>query len=53
MNKELIRLYWDIGKLIAERQKSEGWGKSVVLRLAEDLQQEFPGIIGFSVQNLW
>ena len=53
VNKELIRLYWDIGKLIAERQKSEGWGKSVVLRLAEDLQQEFPGIIGFSVQNLW
>ena len=53
VNKELIRLYWDIGKLIAERQKSEGWGKSVVLRLSEDLQQEFPGIIGFSVQNLW
>lgn len=53
VNKELIRLYWDIGKLIAERQKTEGWGKSVVVRLADDLQQEFPGILGFSVQNLW
>jgi predicted nuclease of restriction endonuclease-like (RecB) superfamily len=53
VNKELIRLYWDIGKLIAKRQKSEGWGKSVVMRLAVDLQQEFPGIKGFSVQNLW
>ena len=53
MNKELIRLYWDIGKLIAKRQKSEGWGKSVVVRLAVDLQQEFPGIKGFLVQNLW
>jgi predicted nuclease of restriction endonuclease-like (RecB) superfamily len=53
VNKELIRLYWDIGQLIARRQKSEGWGKSVVVRLADDLQQEFPGIKGFSVQNLW
>ena len=53
VNKELVGLYWDIGRLIAERQKSEGWGKSVVARLADDLQKEFPGIIGFSVQNLW
>ena len=42
MNRELIRLYWEIGKLIAKRQKSEGWGKSVVVRLAVGLQQEFP-----------
>jgi len=53
VNKELVSLYWDIGKLIAERQKREGWGKSVVVRLADDLQREFPGIKGFSVQNLW
>jgi len=30
VNKELIALYWDIGKLIEERQKTEGWGKAVV-----------------------
>ncbi|VEN75054.1 conserved hypothetical protein [Candidatus Desulfarcum epimagneticum] len=53
MNKELIGLYWDIGRLIAERQKVEGWGKSVVRKLASDLQAEFPGVRGFSVQNLW
>jgi len=53
VNKELVALYWDIGKLIAERQNREGWGKSVVEQLASDLQNEFPGVKGFSVQNLW
>ena len=53
VNKELISLYWDIGSSIIERQKRHGWGKSVVERLAADLQKEFPGIRGFSSQNLW
>jgi len=53
VNKELINLYWDIGKMIVERQEKEGWGKSVVERLSEDLQKEFAGLQGFSVQNLW
>lgn len=53
VNKELINLYWDIGKLIVERQKSSGWGKSIVETLSHDLQNEFPGITGFSVRNLW
>ena len=53
VNKELIDLYWDIGKMIVERQEKEGWGKSVVERLSKDLQKEFVGVLGFSVQNLW
>lgn len=53
VNRELIRLYWDIGGMIAERQKTEGWGKSVVERLAADIRHEFPGVSGFSVQNIW
>ena len=53
VNKELVALYWDIGKMIAGRQKRAGWGKSVVKRLADDLQNEFPGVKGFSIQNLW
>lgn len=53
VNKELINLYWDIGKMIAERQKKHGWGKAIVETLARDLQTEFPGMQGFSVQNLW
>ena len=53
VNKELISLYWDLGKQITEKQKQLGWGKSVVDNLARDLQKEFPGIKGFSSQNLW
>lgn len=53
VNKELIGLYWDIGRLIGERQESEGWGKSVVETLAADLQMEYPGMAGFSASNLW
>lgn len=53
VNKELISLYWDIGKTIVERQTGETWGKSVVEQLAKDLRKEFPEHQGFSVQNLW
>jgi len=53
VNQELIRLYWDIGKMIVMRQKKYGWGKAIVENLAADLQKEFSGTKGFSVQNLW
>ena len=53
VNKELISLYWDIGKSIVERQEGKTWGKSVVGQLAKDLQVEFPGVGGFSTANLW
>lgn len=53
VNKELIGLYWDIGRMIVERQKGATWGKAVVEKLAGDLQAEFPGISGFSVDNIW
>ncbi len=53
VNKALVGLYWDIGRMIVERQENEGWGKFVVKWLSADLRQEFPGVSGFSVQNLW
>jgi hypothetical protein len=53
VNRELIGLYWQLGQSIVERQRAEGWGKSVVERLARDLQAEFPGIGGFSPRNVW
>lgn len=53
VNRELIQLYWDIGRLIGERQAAEGWGKSVVERLADDIQREFPGLGGFSRSNVF
>jgi predicted nuclease of restriction endonuclease-like (RecB) superfamily len=53
VNRELIDLYWDIGKLIVERQAGETWGRAVVQNLAKDLQVEFPGVSGFSAPNLY
>ncbi len=35
-NKELVAMYWDIGRMIVDRQKGETWGKSVVQKLAVD-----------------
>ena len=53
VNRELISLYWEIGRSIVERQEKYGWGKSIVANLSRDLQNEFPGVNGFSEQNLW
>ena len=53
VNKELISLYWDIGRSIDERQQAEGWGKGVVEALSKDLRAEFGEKSGYSVQNLW
>ena len=53
VNTELVGLYWDIGRMIVQRQEAEGWGKSVVEQLATDLRAEFPGARGYSSQNLW
>jgi len=52
-NRELIRLYWDIGRRVVERQEREGWGEAVIERLAADVQKGFPGIGGFSRSNLF
>jgi predicted nuclease of restriction endonuclease-like (RecB) superfamily len=52
VNKEMISLYWDIGRQITERQQELGWGNSVVENLSKDIQKEFPGIQGFGVSNL-
>ena len=53
VNKELINLYWDIGKDIVEKQEKFGWGKAIVQNLSNELQKEFIGIKGFSERNLW
>lgn len=51
-NAEMIRLYWDIGRLIAARQEQEGWGAGVIPRLAADLKNELPEEKGFSERNI-
>ena len=52
-HRQLIELYWHIGKVIVERQRNEGWGKSVVERLAVDLHKAFPDMGGLSPRNIW
>jgi predicted nuclease of restriction endonuclease-like (RecB) superfamily len=52
VNRELVLLYWSIGRDILVRQRTEGWGTRVIDRLAHDLQNEFPGIEGFSPRSL-
>jgi predicted nuclease of restriction endonuclease-like (RecB) superfamily len=52
VNRELMRLYWHIGRAILRAQRAEGWGAKVVERLAKDLAAEFPEMGGFSTRNL-
>jgi predicted nuclease of restriction endonuclease-like (RecB) superfamily len=52
VNRELVLLYWQIGRDILERQGREGWGARVIERLAQDLRSAFPGMKGFSRANL-
>ncbi|WP_263349703.1 PDDEXK nuclease domain-containing protein [Acidicapsa acidisoli] len=52
VNRELVLLYWQIGREILYRQREAGWGAKVVEHLAADLHREFPGMSGFSRTNL-
>jgi predicted nuclease of restriction endonuclease-like (RecB) superfamily len=52
VNRELVLLYWHIGKEILQKQEQEGWGTKVIDRLALDLAREFPEMKGFSPRNL-
>lgn len=52
VNRELVLLYWQIGRDILERQAREGWGAKVIDRLAHDLRTAFPDMKGFSPRNL-
>lgn len=52
VSRELVLLYWQIGRDIAQRQKAQGWGAKVIDRLARDLRSAFPDMRGFSRRNL-
>ena len=51
-NAAMVTLYWDIGRMILERQERAGWGAKVIDRLAADLRESFPEMRGFSPRNL-
>ncbi len=52
VNRELVVLYWSIGRDILSRQKNEGWGAKIIGRLSEDLAKAFPEMRGFRARNL-
>ena len=52
INRELVLLYWQIGRDILERQHREQWGARVIDRLSADLRHSFPEMQGFSPRNL-
>ena len=52
VNRELVFLYWQIGRDILARQERESWGAKVIDRLACDLKAAFPEMKGFSPRNL-
>ena len=52
VNAELVRLYWEVGRIIHERQKTEGWGAAVIPRLSSALKNELPEVKGFSERNI-
>lgn len=51
-NSAMVLLYWDIGRLILQRQQREGWGARVIDRLSLDLREAYPEMKGFSSRNL-
>lgn len=50
-NEELLRMYWDLGQMLDAAQQSEGWGKGTLVRISEDMKNEYPEVKGFSVRN--
>ena len=52
VNSELIILYWNIGKIILQQQKEQGWGAKVIENISKDLQNFFPNMKGLSYRNL-
>jgi predicted nuclease of restriction endonuclease-like (RecB) superfamily len=53
VNKELVTLYWDIGRLIVNRQADAAHGDAIAEQLASDLRVEFPGVGGYSRRNIF
>ncbi|MEZ5386343.1 MAG: PDDEXK nuclease domain-containing protein [Prosthecobacter sp.] len=53
VNRELVTLYWDIGRGIVEKQQALGWGESVVEMVAAELRAAFPDMTGFSARSVW
>ena len=52
VNKELLKLYWNIAEMIIEKQKKSNWGDGILEKISKDLKKEFPNLKGFSTRNI-
>jgi predicted nuclease of restriction endonuclease-like (RecB) superfamily len=52
VNRELVLLYWSMGRDILARQRDQGWAVKVIDRPAGDLRKAFPEMSGLSARNL-
>lgn len=52
VNSALIQFYWDLGKMITEKQTQTQWGEGLLMQLSHDLKSEFPEMKGLSSRNL-
>jgi predicted nuclease of restriction endonuclease-like (RecB) superfamily len=53
LNTQILELYWEIGREIAEKQEKSGWGSGFIEQIAAELKHEFPEIKGFSRRNVY
>ena len=51
-NREMLSLYFGIGKFISENSRDHFWGTGAIENISERLQQELPGLRGFSPVNI-
>jgi predicted nuclease of restriction endonuclease-like (RecB) superfamily len=52
VNRDLLSLYWQLGRDLLERQAAGSWGSSVIDQVSTDLRAAFPEMSGFSPSNL-
>ena len=52
VNEEMLKLYWNIGEIIVEKQKKSSWGDGFIADISKDIQKEFPDMKGFSATNI-
>lgn len=53
VNRELINLYWSVGKYVSKKIQNAEWGNNIVTNLSEYIQKSLPNPKGFSDKNIW
>ncbi len=51
-NTTLLDLYWEIGNILVNKKKEQGWGAKVISTLSNDITSAFPKTKGYSSRNL-